>query len=111
MIPVLIMLICSLLNVQEFDTGWDEIALPMPEMPSDDVLEVCTNWEYVSSRNSTELYDTEIHQKISMPNYHKLKTMVEKEQSSETTITKLYRQAPKNLNRSSGQESKGIEWR
>ena len=36
-----------------------------------------------------ELYDMEIVQKISMPNYHKLKTMVEEGCRSETSITKL----------------------
>ena len=49
--------------------------------------EVCTNWEYVS------LYDMEIHQKISMPNYQTLKTMV---YISETSITKLWRQTREN---------------
>ena len=42
---------------------------------------VCTNWKYVSPRNSKlflELYDVEIHQKISMPNYQKLKTVVKR---------------------------------
>ena len=42
---------------------------------------VCTIWEHVSPRNFKtvlELYDMEIHQKISMPNYQKLKTMVKR---------------------------------
>ena len=42
---------------------------------------VCTSSEYVSSHNSKtvlELYDMEIHQKRSVPNYQKLKTMVKR---------------------------------
>ena len=26
-------------NIQEFDTGWDEVPLSMTEIPSDDILE------------------------------------------------------------------------
>ena len=36
-----------------------------------------------------ELYDMEIHEKISMPDYQKLKTNGEEEKRSETSITKL----------------------
>ena len=41
----------------------------------------CTNWEYVGLINSKtvlELCDMESHQKISVPNYQKLKTMVKR---------------------------------
>ena len=75
----------------------------------------CTNWEYVSLRNWNPYWNCttcmEIHQKISMPIYQKLKTMVEEEYRSETSITKLSRQTRDNWNRSSSQESQGIEWR
>ena len=30
-------------NIQEFDTEWDEILLSMTQIPSDDILENCTN--------------------------------------------------------------------
>ena len=30
-------------NIQEFDTKWDEILLSMTKIPSDDILENCTN--------------------------------------------------------------------
>ena len=39
-------------NVQEFDTRWDETLLSMSKIPLDDVVKVCTNWEYVSLINS-----------------------------------------------------------
>ena len=61
--------------VQEFDTRWDEILLSMTMF-----WKACTSWEYLSVQFKTvlELYDMEIHQKISMPNYQKLKTMVKR---------------------------------
>ena len=36
-----------------------------------------------------ELYDMEIHQKISMPNYQKIEDKGDEEKRSETSITKL----------------------
>ena len=30
-------------NIQEFDSKWDEILLSMTQIPSDDILEACTN--------------------------------------------------------------------
>ena len=30
-------------NVQEFDSKWDEIVLSMTQIPSDDILEMCSN--------------------------------------------------------------------
>ena len=68
-------------NVQEFDTRWDEVPLSMSKIPSDDVLEsLCTSRirESVQLKIVLELYDVEIHQKISMPNYQKLQTMVKR---------------------------------
>ena len=68
-------------NIQEFDTRWDEVLLSMSKTPSDDILE--SLYEF-TVRGSTQLktvldmYDMEIHQKISMPNYQKLKTIVKK---------------------------------
>ena len=68
-------------NVQEFDTIWDEVLLFMSKIPSDDVLESLKKFrERLSDQLNTvlELYDMEFHQKISMPNYQMLKTMVRK---------------------------------
>ena len=68
-------------NVQEFDTRWDEVLLSMSKIPSDDVLESLYKLRIRESApliTVLELYDMEIHQTISMPNYQKLKTMVER---------------------------------
>ena len=55
-----------------------------------------------------EMYDMEIHQKISMPNYQKLKTMVQRSTDRKIRLrNRLWRQARENRNRSSGKESKG----
>ena len=68
-------------DVQEFDTIWDEILLSMTKIPLDDVLEslyrlrVC---EFDQLKTVLDLCDMEIHQKISMPNYQKLKTMMKR---------------------------------
>ena len=66
-------------NVQDFDTRWDEIVLSMTKISSDDVLERLFKLRIRESdqlRTVLELYDIEVHQKISMPNYQRLKTMV-----------------------------------
>ena len=66
-------------NIQEFDTRWDEVSLSMSKIPSNDVLESLYKLRIRESdqlKNVLELYDMEIHQKISMPNCQKLKTMV-----------------------------------
>ena len=66
-------------NVQEFDPRWDEVLLSMSKIPSDDVLESLYKLrirESVQLKTVLELYDMEMHLKISMPNYQKLKTMV-----------------------------------
>ena len=68
-------------NVQEFDTRWDEVVLSMSKIPSGGVLESLCKLrirESAQLRTVLELYDTEINQKISMPNYQKLKTMVKR---------------------------------
>ena len=65
-------------NVQEFDTRWDEVLLSMSKIPSDDVLESLCQLRIRESdqlKTILELYEMEIPQKISMPNYQKLKTM------------------------------------
>ena len=68
-------------DVQDFDTRWDEILLSMTKIPSDDVLESLYKLRIrVSAQLQTvlELHDMDIHQKISMPHYQKLKTMVKR---------------------------------
>ena len=68
-------------NVQEFDTRWDEVLLSKSKIPSDDILESLYKLrirESAQLETVLELYDMKIHQKISMPNYQKLKTMVKR---------------------------------
>ena len=69
-------------NVQDFDTRWDEILLSMTKIPSDDdVLESLYKLRIRGSdqlKTLLELYDMEIHQKISTPNYQISKTMVKR---------------------------------
>ena len=65
-------------NTQEFDSRWDEVLLSMSKNPSDDILESLYIFRIRESeqlKTVLELYDIEIHQKISMPNYQKLKTV------------------------------------
>ena len=52
-------------SVQEFDTRWDEVLLFVLR-------------ESEQLKTISELCEMEIHQKISMPNYQKLKTMVKR---------------------------------
>ena len=66
-------------NIQEFDTIWDEVLLSLSKIPSDDILDSLYKWRIRESeklKTVLELNDMEIHQKISMPDYQKLKTMV-----------------------------------
>ena len=66
-------------NVQEFDTRWDEVLPSISKCPSDDVLESLYKIRIRESdqlKTVLDLYEMEIHQKISMPNYQKFKTMV-----------------------------------
>ena len=87
-------------KIQEFDTRWDEVLL---SMSSDDVLEsLCKLRTHESAQLKTvlELYVMDFHQKISIPNYLKLKTMVNR------SIDQKLR-----LRNTSGQESTGNEWR
>ena len=68
-------------DVQEFDTRWDEILFSMTKIPPDDVLEslyILRVRESDQLKTVFELYDMEIHQKRSMPDYQKLETEKEK---------------------------------
>ena len=65
-------------NIQEFDRRWDEVLFSMSKTPSGDVLESLYKLrirESAQLKSVLGLYDMEIHQKISTPNYQKLKTM------------------------------------
>ena len=80
------------MNVQEFDTSWDEVLLSVSKIPSDDVLETLYKLrirESAQLKNELELYDMEIHQKISMPNCQKLKHNGKEKYRSQTSIAKL----------------------
>ena len=68
-------------NIQECDPRWDEVLLSMSKIPSDDILESLYKLrirESAQLETALELCDMEIHQKISMPNYQKLKRMVKR---------------------------------
>ena len=75
-------------NVQDFDTRWGEVLLSMWKIPSDDILESLYKLrirESAQLKAALELYDMEIHQKIS------LKRWWREEYRSETSTTKLCR--------------------
>ena len=79
-------------NVQEFDTRWDEVLLSMSKIPSDDILENLYKLrirESAQLKTVLELSDIEIHQKISMPNYQKLKTMVKRSVDQKLRLRKF----------------------
>ena len=68
-------------NVQEFGTRWDEVPLSMAKIPSDDIWESLCKLRIRESeqlKTVLDLYDMEIHQKISVPNYQKLKIIVKR---------------------------------
>ena len=101
-------------NVQEFDTGWDEVSLSVSKRPSDDVLESLyklTIRESAQLKTVLELYETGIHQKISVSNYQNLKPMVKRIIDLKFRLRNFDVRHLKNRNRSSGQESKGHKWR
>ena len=66
--------------IQGFDTRWDEVPLSMSKIPSDYILESLYKFRIHESdqlKTVLELYDMDIHQKISVPNNQKLKTQWE----------------------------------
>ena len=79
-------------NIQEFDTRWDEVPLSLSNIPSDDILESLYKLrirESAQLKTVLELCDMETHQKISMPNYQKMNTMVKRSIRSKASTTKL----------------------
>ena len=80
MIQYWIMLIYSLL-LSMMTAFCDEVLLSMSTIPSDDIWESLYKLRIHESdqlKYVLELYDMEIHQKISVPNCQKLKTMVQR---------------------------------
>ena len=65
-------------NVQEFDTRWDEVLLPVSKIPSDGFLEGLYTLRIRESAQSYWNCTTWRVIRRSMPNYQKLKTMVKK---------------------------------
>ena len=62
-------------KIHEFDTRWDKVLLSMSKVPSDDVLESLYKLrirESAQLKTVLELYDMDIHQKTSIPNYQKI---------------------------------------
>ena len=79
-------------NIQEFDTRWDVVLLSMSKIPSDDVLESLhklRTHESAQLKTVLGLYDMEIHQKISMPNYQTLKTMAKRSMDQKLGLQKF----------------------
>ena len=79
-------------NVQEFDTRWDEVFLSVSKIPSDDILESLYNLRIRESDQLEivlEFHDMEIHQKISMHNYQRLKTMLKRSFDQITSIAQF----------------------
>ena len=63
-------------NIQEFGTRWDEVLLSVSKIPFDDVLESLCKLrirESAQLKTVLGLCGMEIHQKMSMPNFQKLK--------------------------------------
>ena len=82
MMSFLITLICSHLLFAMM-MRWDEVLLSLSRIPSDDILDSLYKLRIPESdqlKSVLELYDMEIHQKISMPDYQKLKLTVKKVQ-------------------------------
>ena len=70
-------------NIQELDTRWDEVLLSMskkfhPMKFLESLYKLSIRESDRNLKSVLELHDMEIHQKIPMPNYQKLKTMVKR---------------------------------
>ena len=70
-------------NVQEFETRWDEVLLSTSKIPSDDVLESLYKLKPCQLKTVLELYEMEIHLRISMPNYQNMENDEEKIRNSD----------------------------
>ena len=68
-------------DIQEFDSKWDGILLPMTKIPHDDILEGLYKLRMRESEKLKpvlELYNMEIHQKKAGPDHHRLKAIVKR---------------------------------
>ena len=68
-------------DIQELDSKWGGIVLSITKIPSDVILEGLHTLRIRESeklKTVMELYDLEIHQKKTGPDYHRLKTMVKR---------------------------------
>ena len=86
------------LRIQEFDSKWDGILLSMTKIPSDDILEGLYKLRIRESekvKTVLELYNMEIHQRKTGPDYHRLKTMVKKKYRARCTKQKFWGQKRK----------------
>ena len=98
-------------NLQEFGTRWDEV--PLSNLPSDDILDSLHKSrvrESVQLKTVFELYDMEIHQKISVPNDQKLKIMVKRSVDQKLRLRNFDARNEK-LKQEQWSKSKGIKWR
>ena len=68
-----------------------------------------TSWK-VCSNPYSNLYDMEIHQKISMPNYQKLKTMVKRSIDQKLQLRNFDGRNERLETGGSGYESQGSKW-
>ena len=76
-------------DIQEFDSKWDGILLPMTKIPDDDILEGLYKLRIRESekvKTVLELYDLETHQKRLGPDYHRLKAVVKRSIEQEIRI-------------------------
>ena len=74
-------------DIQEFDSKSDGILLSLTKIPHDDTLEGLYKLRIRESeklKTVLELFDLEIHQKKTGPDYHRLKTMVKRSIEQDT---------------------------
>ena len=79
--PDLLTVVLRNCDIQEFVSNWDEILLSMTRIPSDDILESLYKLRIRDSdqiKTVLELYDMKIHHKKAGPDYHRLKTLVQR---------------------------------
>ena len=79
-------------DIHEFDSKWDGILLSMTKIPSDDILEGLYKLRIRESeklKTVLELHNMEIHQKKAGPDYHRLKTMVNRSIEQDLRIRNL----------------------
>ena len=86
----------------------------MPKIPSDDILGSLYKLrirESAQLKTVLELYDMEIHEKISVPDYQKLKTMVERRKDQELRLRNFDARHGKIETGAMIKKRKGFKWR